>query len=357
MEQILELIENLKSVQIIDLVVALCIMTLFKALSSSIAFGIVKIFKFKRSKKQIKESAFYRPLKVFIGILGVYLGVLFLKRPLNITQEVMSGVTKVFQIISTIAFSRALAESFTVKSSLVKGIRDKWRDDVDDSMLKLALRFVRAGIYIVAILIILAILKINLSGLVAGAGILSVVITLAAQDTAKNIFGGVVLFIDKPFGVGDWIETPNYQGVVEDITFRTTRIRNFEDSVVNIPNSTIADVAIINWSKMGKRKYKVNLPFSFETTSEQIEYIKSKIKESLIKDSNVINEDVVVSFNKIADTNIMLLIETFLSATSYKDYCVAIDKINREIMDIVHDSKAKLAYPASTVYVGKEEIR
>ena len=287
----------------------------------------------------------------------MYLGVLFLKRPLNITQEVMSGVTKVFQIISTIAFSRALAESFTVKSSLVKGIRDKWRDDVDDSMLKLALRFVRAGIYIIAILIILAILKINLSGLVAGAGILSVVITLAAQDTAKNIFGGVVLFLDKPFGVGDWIETPNYQGVVEDITFRTTRIRNFEDSVVNIPNSTIADVAIINWSKMGKRKYKVNLPFSFETTSEQIEYIKAKIKEALIKDSNVINEDVVVSFNKIADTNIMLLIETFLSATSYKDYCVAIDKINREIMDIVHDSKAKLAYPASTVYVGKEEIR
>ena len=355
MEQVLNFIENVKALQIIDIVVAICLIVLFKVLSPSISYIIIKLFKFNsKSKKSIKESAFYSPLKVFITILGIYIAVLFLDTPLNLSDNVMNFVTKAFQIISVIAFAKALAASFTTKSTLIKKIRKNWKNDVEDSMLDFALKVARGIIYIIALFIVLAILQINLSGLVAGLGIGGIIVTLAAQDTAKNIFGGVVLFIDKPFNVGDWIQTPNYEGTVEDMTFRTTRIRNFENSVVNIPNSTIADSAIINWSKMEKRRYKFSLSFPLDTTAEQMEMISNRIREMLIKEPQVIDDDIIISFENITDNGLSLLVYMFVVPTGYNDYIMLKDKINKNIINILHNLGVELSYPSTSVYIEKQ---
>ena len=355
MEQVVNFIENLKAVDIVDIIVAICLIVLFKVLSPSISYVIIKLFKFNsKSKKAIRESAFYTPLKVFFTILGVYLAVLFLKKPLNIQDEIMSIVTKAFQIISVLAFAKALASSFTTKSSLIKKIRKSWKNDVEDSMLEFALKVARVIIYLIAIFIVFAILQINLSGLVAGLGIGGIIVTLAAQDTAKNIFGGVVLFIDKPFNVGDWIQTPNYEGTVEDMTFRTTRIRNFENSVVNIPNSTIADSAIINWSKMEKRRYKFSLSFPLDTTAEQMEMISNKIREMLMNEPQVIDDDIIISFENITDNGLSLLVYMFVVPTGYNDYIMLKDKINKKIINILHNLGVELSYPSTSVYIEKQ---
>ena len=355
MEQVVNFIESLKAVDIIDIIVAICLIILFKVLSPSISYMIIKIFKFNsKSKKSIKESAFYTPLKIFFTILGIYIAVVFLKKPLNLPDNVMEIVTKAFQIISVLAFAKALASSFTTKSSLIKRIRKSWKNDVEDSMLEFALKVTRVIIYLIALFIIFAILKINLSGLVAGLGIGGIIVTLAAQDTAKNIFGGIVLFIDKPFNVGDWIQTPNYEGTVEDMTFRTTRIRNFENSVVNIPNSTIADSAIINWSKMEKRRYKFSLSFPLDTTAEQMEMISNRIKEMLIKEPQVIDDDIIISFENITDNGLSLLVYMFVVPTGYNDYIMLKDKINKNIINILHNLGVELSYPSTSVYIEKQ---
>lgn len=355
MEQVVNFIESLKAVDIIDIIVAICLIILFKVLSPSISYMIIKIFKFNsKSKKSIKESAFYTPLKIFFTILGVYIAVLFLKKPLNLPENVMEIVTKGFQIISVLAFAKALASSFTTKSSLIKRIRKSWKNDVEDSMLEFALKVTRVIIYLIALFIIFAILQINLSGLVAGLGIGGIIVTLAAQDTAKNIFGGIVLFIDKPFNVGDWIQTPNYEGTVEDMTFRTTRIRNFENSVVNIPNSTIADSAIINWSKMEKRRYKFSLSFPLDTTAEQMEMISNRIREMLINEPQVIDDDIIISFENITDNGLSLLIYMFVEPTGYNDYIMLKDKINKNIINILHNLGVELSYPSTSVYIEKQ---
>ena len=355
MEQVVNFIESLKAVDIIDIIVAICLIILFKVLSPSISYMIIKIFKFNsKSKKSIKESAFYTPLKIFFTILGIYIAVVFLKKPLNLPDNVMEIVTKAFQIISVLAFAKALASSFTTKSSLIKRIRKSWKNDVEDSMLEFALKVTRVIIYLIALFIIFIILQINLNGLVAGIGIGGIIVTLAAQDTAKNIFGGIVLFIDKPFNVGDWIQTPNYEGTVEDMTFRTTRIRNFENSVVNIPNSTIADSAIINWSKMEKRRYKFSLSFPLDTTAEQMEIISNRIKEMLIKEPQVIDDDIIISFENITDNGLSLLVYMFVVPTGYNDYIMLKDKINKNIINILHNLGVELSYPSTSVYIEKQ---
>ena len=264
MEQLVEFWNRLTSIQVVDIIIAIGIIVFFRIFSGTFSYMIIKIFKIKSKKaKEIKESAFFKPLKVFFIILGIYLAIVFLRTPLQINEQVMDIVTKAFKIISVIEIAVGLANSFTSKTILGKKLRKSLSDKMDDTVFEFVLKITRVLIYIIAIFLVLAILEINLTGLVAGLGLGGVIVTLAAQDTAKNLFGGLVIFIDKPFVVGDWIQMDNYEGTIEDITFRTTRIRTFENALVNIPNAIIADASVTNWSKMEKRA-KSDFCFSAE---------------------------------------------------------------------------------------------
>ena len=354
MDQIVEFIENIKQityVQIVDILIAIAIVIIFRIFSSSIAYIIIRMFKLKvENKKKIKESAFYNPLKIFFNLLGVYIAVIFLKKPLNISNEVMGFVTKAFQIISIIAFARGLAASFVPKSTLVKKMKAK-RNNIDDSMFEFILKIVRVIIYIVAGLIIITLLGVNLNTLVAGLGIGGVIVTLAAQDTAKNLFGGFVIFIDKPFVVGDWIEMSPYEGIVEDITFRSTRVRTFENSIVNIPNSIISDTSIVNWSKMEKRRYKTNLCIQKDTPLEKLERFQAKVKNMLQEREGIYDDSIIVNFDEIRDDGLNVLICSYTDSVDYSSYIAEKESINTKIMKILREENIELARDTRTVYL------
>ena len=354
MEQIINLIVSITSKQIIDIMIAIGIIIFFRIFSSSIAYTIIKMFKFKtRNKKKIKESAFYRPLRIFLSLLGIYIAILFLKQPLKISNEVMFTATKVFQIISVIVFAKGLAASFTAEAILVKKIKERLNRDLEDSMFDFLLKISRAIIYVVAAFIIITLLGINLNGLIAGLGISGVIITLAAQDTAKNLFGGLVIFLDKPFTVGDWIEMSPFEGTVEDITFRSTRIRTFENSVVNIPNSIISESSVINWSKMEKRRYKTNLCIQLDTPLEKLEKLQARIREMLQEKEGIYDESIIVKFDEIKDNGINILVCSYTDSVDYLSYLAEKENINCKIMKILREENIELAYDTKTVYVKK----
>ena len=354
MEQIINLIVSITSKQIIDIMIAIGIIIFFRIFSTSIAYTIIKMFKFKtRNKKKIKESAFYRPLRIFLSLLGIYIAILFLKQPLKISNEVMFTATKVFQIISVIVFAKGLAASFTAEAILVKKIKERLNRDLEDSMFDFLLKISRAIIYVVAAFIIITLLGINLNGLIAGLGISGVIITLAAQDTAKNLFGGLVIFLDKPFTVGDWIEMSPFEGTVEDITFRSTRIRTFENSVVNIPNSIISESSVINWSKMEKRRYKTNLCIQLDTPLEKLEKLQARIREMLQEKEGIYDESIIVKFDEIKDNGINILVCSYTDSVDYLSYLAEKENINCKIMKILREEDIELAYDTKTVYVKK----
>ena len=347
-----ETIKNIQMSQVIDIVIAILIYILFRCLSKSLAYITVKIFKPKaKTKKEIRNNAFYTPLKVFYVVLGIYLALLFIRQPLNTGKWINSAIDKLFQIVIIILTANGIANSLTTNNSLVNRLKDRMNPDVEDSMLKFVLKGIRILVYIIAGFIIITDLGINLNGLVAGLGIGSVVITLAAQDTAKNLFGGLVIFLDKPFVVGDWIEIENYEGTVEDITFRSTRVRTFENSVVNIPNAVIANDSIINWSRMEKRRNKVNLCLDLDTPLEKVKIVQKRIKELLIKHDDVIDDTIIVRFDNITDNGINLLVCSYTNSIDYASFLEEKEKINFKIMQILKEEKVELAYDTKTVYV------
>ena len=352
MEQINEFIDSLTSLKIIDIVIAIAIILVFKLLSSTILYIIIRMFKLKTKKaKEIRESAFYNPLRIFFIILGIYLAILYLKTPLNIEQQVMNIITVIFKIISTAVFAVGLAKSFTLQSSIVKKAREKAKRQYDDATVEFGLKIVRVIIYIIAAFIILTILNININGLIAGLGIGGLIVTLAAQDTAKNLFGGLVIFLDKPFSVGDWIQMDNFEGTIEDITFRTTRIRTFENSLVNVPNSIISDSSVINWSKMEQRRYKINIRLEFTTDVEKLKDLKNKILDMLHEREGIIDDSIIVKFDNINENGINMLIYTYTDSVDYSSYLSEVENINYKIIKILKEQNIQLAYDTKNVYI------
>ena len=343
MEQIEELIKNISKVQIIDIVIAIGIIIFFRIFSSSMSYMIIRMFKFKvKNKNKIKENAFYNPLRIFFILLGFYLGILFLKKPLNIDDSIMAIVTIIFKIVSIIEFAHGLAKSFTPDSKISKKMKERLNKNVEDSMFDFILKGVRVIIYIIAGFIVITQLGINLNGLIAGLGISGVIITLAAQDTAKNLIGGIVIVIDKPFIVGDWIQMDKYEGTVEDITFRSTRIRTFENSVVNIPNSVISGGAVVNWSKMEKRRYRTILSVATDTPMDNLEEFKKEVKKLLISREAIDDDSIIVKFDEITGSGLRILISSYTNSVDYASYLTEKENINYKIMKILKEENIKL---------------
>ena len=352
MDQIIKFFENITTLQIIDIWIAIGIILFFRIFSSGFSYVIIKMFKFReKSAKKIKEGAFYKPLRIFFIILGFYLSIVFLKNPLNISDYLMEIVGKIFTIVSIIAFARGLAESFTINSTLVKKMKKKMNKDMEDSMFQFMLKTVRVVIYIIAGFMVITELGFNLNGLVAGLGIGGVIVTLAAQDTAKNLFGGMVIFLDKPFVVGDWIQMDIYEGTVEDITFRSTRVRTFENSLVNIPNSIISNASIINWSKMEKRRYRTNLCLAKDTPLEKLERFKTRVEDMLQSRVAIFDDSIIVKFDTIANNGLNVLICSYTDSVDYTSYLSEREDINCKIMKILKEENIELAYDTKTVYV------
>lgn len=354
MEQLVEIMEKIMSIKIVDIAIAIGIIIFFRIFSGSISYFIIRMFKWKeKNRKKIKESAFYKPLKTFFIVLGFYMAIVFLKFPLQIKDELMIWVTKIFKIISVIVFAKGLANSFSNDSSLTKKMKERWNKKIEDSMFSFILKAIRGIIYTVAGFIVITELGFDLSGLVAGLGIGGVILTLAAQDTAKNLFGGLVVFIDKPFVVGDWIQMDTFEGTVEDITFRSTRIRTFENSVVNVPNSIISNASIINWSKMEKRRYKLNLIIELDTPLEKLERFKIRVQDMLQSREAIFDDSIIVKFDTIADNGLNVLICSYTDSVDYASYLAEKEDINYKIMKILQEENIELAYDTKTVLLKK----
>jgi len=116
-------------------------------------------------------------------------------------------------------------------------------------------KIIRCVIWIIYIFICISEIGYDLSGLLTALGLGSAALALAAQDLVKSLISGVSILTDKPFVIGDWIEVGEYQGTVIDITFRSTRIKSNNNSVITIPNSTITSTYVINWNRLTSRRF------------------------------------------------------------------------------------------------------
>ncbi len=350
MNQINELIERIKGITpetAVDILIAIGIILIFKILSASVAYIIIKMFNLKKNKKEIKQNSFYKPIKWFIVLMGVYIAIYILKIP----EEIMQKVNKLFRIATILLVANGFANIINIQSSVFTKIKEKFH--TDDTLVNFISKVVKTIVYVIAGFIVIAEIGYDLSGLVAGLGLGGVVIALAAQDIAKNLFGGFAIIMDKPFIVGDVIEMPQGKGTVEDISFRSTKIRTVENTVITIPNSTLSNEAVTNYSKIEKRRYNFNLGIDMDTKIEKIKQLEEKIGLILQSHPNIIQDSINVYIDTIKDDSINISISLYTDVIEYADYMQVREEINCSIMELVEVEKIELAYPTQSIVIKK----
>jgi len=191
----------------------------------------------------------------------------------------------------------------------------------------------------------------------ASLGLIGMAFALAAKDTAANLFGSLVIFTDRPFKIGDWIKTPIVEGTIEEIGIRSTRVRTFAQALVTVPNAVLANSAILNWSRMGKRRIKMRIGLTYSTTRQKLQTILNDIRQMLKNHKDVHQGTIMIYFDKFEDSSLSIFCYFFTTTTVWEEYLKAREDINLKIMKIIEDNEAEFAFPSQSIYIEKMDSK
>jgi len=262
--------------------------------------------------------------------------------------RVIFGALKVFLIADVLWF---LFRSVDVAVAYLTRLAQRTDSKLDNQLIPLIRKALKVTIGIVCFLWVIQNLGFSVSSLLAGLGIGGLAVALAFQDTLANFFGSVFIFLDKPFAVGDWIKVGDVEGIVEDVGFRSTRIRTFPKSLVSIPNKTVAGATIDNCSKMPKRRVSHTVGVTYDTTPQQMEQAVAAIHNIVKSDEGVDNEYIVVRFTEFGDSSLNILVYYFTTAVGFADHVATKERINLAIMRALENLGLSIAFPTRTVYL------
>ena len=354
MEQLNELInyfKNMSDEKIVDVLIAVIIIAVFFIFSSLLSYLIIKIFMRKAKKEKIKSNAFYLPLKILFIFIGLYIAIYILKLP----EKVMIIWRKIFKIVVICIVAKGLVNLVDPKSEIAKKLRKKDETNEDKTVAKFAGRILKYIIYIFAGFFIISELDYDISGLVAGLGIGGAVVALAAQDFVKSLISGMSILADKPFLVGDWIEVGTNQGTVVDISFRATKIKTVDNSVITMQNSVLTNNTIVNWSRLQQRRYSLNLKLPLEINADKIDDVVNRLKFVLQTNEKVLPDTLNIYFNSIESDGTNIIIYLYTSVVDYNGFLQFRQEINEQILKVLESENVKLAYPGQNIYLINSE--
>lgn len=292
-------------------------------------------------------KAFEKPLQLFFVVLGIYLALMYLPLRPEYNQAVIKLFRSVLIILATYGFYN-LAGSHEISGT---GLTKWFGIELDKSLVPFLSKAVRILIVFLGFVIVAGEWDFDVNGFLAGIGLGGLAFALAAQDTAANIVGGFVILTDKPFSIGDWIQTPSLEGTVEDINFRSTKIRTFADALVTVPNSTLAKEPITNWSRMGKRRITFKLTVPFDTPRESLERCVTGIEEMLRAHPEIHQQTIFSRFDSIGNYGYEIFLYFFTKTTVWAEFLRVKEDVNYRILAIMEREGVTLAMPSTSVYM------
>lgn len=305
--------------------------------------------KTKTNLDDILVDKLEEPVVYGIAILGFYWGF----QRLTFGEDVDLFFSHVFTVLFTLNVTWLLAR---VVDSLIEEylvpVIEKSESDLDDQLLPLVRKLIKVIIWTLGIIVGLNNAGFDVAALIAGLGIGGLALALAAQDTVKNIFGGIMIFADKPFRLGDRIMINGYDGIIEEIGIRSTRLRTLEGRLVTIPNAQFSDNAVENITKEPSRKITVNLGLTYDTTPANMQLAIDKLK-SIAANQDGLEENVLVSFNTWGDFSMGILFVYYIKPGS--DILQIQTNINLEILKQFNEAGLEFAFPTQTIY--KKELK
>ena len=300
-------------------------------------------------------AAAEKPAGMLILILGMLMTVHVLNPPIEVFPlisladyagrigSILIGAWFLWRMIDGFAahFSARAAQSHT---------------SIDDQLVPFVAKTLKIFIVMTGVLVVAQNMGYSISGLIASLGIGGIAVAMAAKDTIANIFGSVMILVDRPFTIGDWIKTKEFEGVVEEIGFRSTRIRTFAKTLINVPNSMLANMVIDNIDARPKRRVKMRVGITYGTTPSQIQSAIKGIEKILEYHIGVDQEFSLVKFDEFEDSSLSIFLYYFTKTTHWEEYLQVRQEVNMQIMELLTSLEIDFAFPTRTVHLQQDSV-
>lgn len=324
------------------------------------------------------QKGIIKPISWFLFVVSVNISCYILYYPAILP----SGLEKWFSVIFIILFAWFMIVIFSGYGvAFITNLAQKSSNTFRKEVINLILKVVYFIIIIIAILMILKTLGFNISAIVASLGLGGLAVALAVKDMLANFFASVMLLFDNSFSQGDWIECGGVEGTIVEMGLRRTTIRTFDNGLVLIPNSELANKSITNWSRRKEgRLIKFVIGLTYDSPIGAIEKCITDIKEMLINHPNIakdsdeknvdyrlsLKKDIVsvddllgykrsinVVLNELSDSSIDILVSCFSKKTTSIEYYKTKQEVIIEVMKIVEKRNLSFAYPSQSLYIEK----
>lgn len=320
-------------------------------------FFVGKIARALTKRRIVHSADSAKTIRAFTRILSLLAAVRLIRAlypllllPLSFNATILM-VAGVVQIVFLGFMFYKLADVFGLIGAKIAA---NTASTLDDQLVPLAKKLGKALVLVTTLLLVLGQVGINLTALLAGLSIGGLALAFAAQDSVKNIFGSLMLLLDRSFQIGDQVLIPsidNIEGVIEEVGLRSTRIRTLDNSLISVPNGKLADAAINNLGLRVLRRFKFNLTLTYDTPPELIEQFVYGVRELMLIQPTLKPDSVNVHLYALDASALVIRCSCFFQT---RDFDVELDTRQQLILDILRLAKTvgvDFAYPTTTMYL------
>jgi MscS family membrane protein len=255
------------------------------------------------------------------------------------------------KVVATASVVLVLYRMVDVLARVMTQRASKTDTRLDDQLVPLIRKTLKTALIVIAVLFILQNLDVDVGSLLAGLGIGGLAFALAAKDTLANFFGSLMIFVDRPFQIGDWVKLNGVEGTVEEVGFRSTRVRTFYQSLVTIPNSSVADSVIDNMGERRYRRFKLTLGLTYGATPEQVQAYVEGLRALLRRNPAIWYEGTQVHFYNYGASSLEILIYSFLDVPDWSEELRQRHNLLLEMYRLADAVGVSFAFPSQSVYL------
>ncbi len=273
---------------------------------------------------------------------------------LNFSPSVYAFFHRLFYIMVSLSLVWTVIKTIDILTTHFKYKAGLTPNKFDDTIVPMVSKGSKFLAIIFGSVLVAHALTFDIRGLLAGLGLGGIAVALASKDTIANLFATITVIIDRPFQIGDYVYMGGYEGTVEDVGFRSTRIRTPERSILSIPNSSIANMAIDNYGVRYSRRFKATIQFDLSSKTADIENFCRQLNTYCQAQELVDKNGITIYFKEIKDKAINVFISVYLKTTSGNIEVEEVHKMNTQILKIVEKIGIELVNNNNTVILKQD---
>lgn len=343
---------KIKAWQYLGMILILIVSTILSLILKKIIYFFLTKIKHKIIKTDNEETE--KNLRKLARPITFLILIFFIEKLLPSLSIELNANTNIFlalDIFKTVFWIYVFLKIVQVIMNIYSEYARKTTSQLDEQLIPI-LHLLLSGIVItLGLFRLLPLFGMDVKAMIVGASIGGLALALASQDTVKNLLGTVMIFLDKPFQIGDWIVAGSVEGTVEEVGFRSSKIRAADTSIFKIPNSQLSEIAINNKGLRKFRRYTTELGIRYDTPPDLIEGFVRGLEEVILAHKYINETNFKVAFIGFGDSSLNIMVNVYFEMTDWNAVQDHKHNLHVAIIRLAYALKVDFAFPSSTLYM------